>query len=142
MERSLAVLIGFLVSENMMNIVPNLMVVALDRLISDHRPIILMQSNVDFSLTPFKLYNSWLSVPEFDSMVIKVWDQSHGISGPNAMLVFKDKMKHLKSNIKLWAHQFNAKKSEEKVQLSSIIADIERDLEAGLGSSSLRSQHK
>lgn len=132
----------FLVSEDLMNIVPNLMVVSLDRLISDHRPIILMQSNVDFGPTPFKLYNSWLSVPEFDNMVIKVWDQSHGISGPNAMLVFKDKMKHLKSNIKLWAHQFNVKKSEEKVQLSSKIADVERDLEAGLGSSSLHSRCK
>ncbi|GKD71579.1 hypothetical protein Tco_1325669, partial [Tanacetum coccineum] len=54
------------------------------------------------------------------------WDQSHGISGPNAMLVFK----HLKSNIQLWARKFNASKSEEKVQLSSKIGDIERDLEA------------
>ncbi|GJX88119.1 reverse transcriptase domain-containing protein [Tanacetum coccineum] len=59
------------------------------------------------------------------------WDQSHGISGSNAMLVFKDKMKHLKSNIQLWARKFNASKSEEKVQLSSKIGDIERDLEAG-----------
>ncbi|GJZ69095.1 hypothetical protein Tco_0632645 [Tanacetum coccineum] len=47
----------FLVSEDVINIVPNLMALAIDMLISDHRPIILMQSNVDFSLTPFKLYN-------------------------------------------------------------------------------------
>ncbi|PWA89116.1 reverse transcriptase domain, Reverse transcriptase zinc-binding domain protein [Artemisia annua] len=63
-------------------------------------------------------------------------------SNGEKLSLFKDKMKHLKSNIKLWAHQFNAKKSEEKVQLSSKIADIERDLEAGLGSSSLHSQRK
>ncbi|GJX89985.1 RNA-directed DNA polymerase, eukaryota, reverse transcriptase zinc-binding domain protein [Tanacetum coccineum] len=91
---------------------------------------------------PFKFYNSWLFIPDFDGMVTKVWDQSHGISGPNAMLVFKDKMKHLKSNIKLWARKFNASKSEEKVQLSSKIADVERDLEAGLGSSSLHFRRK
>ncbi|GKA23566.1 RNA-directed DNA polymerase, eukaryota [Tanacetum coccineum] len=88
----------FLLSEDVTNIVPNLMVVSLDRLISDHRPIILMQSNVDFGPTPFKFYNSWLSILDFDGMVTKVWDQSH--------------------------------------------ADIERDLEAGLGSSSLHSQRK
>ncbi|GKF56123.1 RNA-directed DNA polymerase, eukaryota, reverse transcriptase zinc-binding domain protein, partial [Tanacetum coccineum] len=81
----------FLLSEDVTNIVPNLMAVSLDRLISDHRPIILMQSNVDFGPTLFKFYNSWLSIPDFDGMVTKVWDQSHGISGPNAMLVFKDK---------------------------------------------------
>ncbi|GJZ86688.1 RNA-directed DNA polymerase, eukaryota, reverse transcriptase zinc-binding domain protein [Tanacetum coccineum] len=68
--------------------------------------------------------------------------QYHGISGPNAMLVFKDKMKHLKSNIKLWARQFNALKSEEKAQLYSKLTEIERDLEAGLGSSALHSRRK
>ncbi|GKC60364.1 putative RNA-directed DNA polymerase, eukaryota, reverse transcriptase zinc-binding domain protein [Tanacetum coccineum] len=51
-------------------------------------------------------------------------------------------MKHLKSNIQLWARKFNASKSEEKVQLSSKIGDIERELEAGLGSSSLHSRRK
>ncbi|GJR74610.1 RNA-directed DNA polymerase, eukaryota, reverse transcriptase zinc-binding domain protein [Tanacetum coccineum] len=131
----------FLLSEDVTNIVPNLMAVSLDRLISDHRPIILMQSNVDFGLTPFNFYNSWLSFLDFDGMVTKVWNQSHGISGPNAMLVFKDK-RHLKSNIKLWARKFNASKSEEKVQLSSKIVDIKRDLEAGSGSSSLCSRRK
>ncbi|GKC69668.1 hypothetical protein Tco_1115551, partial [Tanacetum coccineum] len=82
-----------------------------------------------------------MKAQEFDNLIIKAWDQSHGISGPNAMLVFKDKMKHLKSNIKLWARQFNTLKSEEKVQLYSKLAEVERDLEAGLGSSSLHSRH-
>ncbi|GKC14342.1 hypothetical protein Tco_1011124 [Tanacetum coccineum] len=71
------------------------------------------------------LHNSWLSILKFDNIIIKAWDQSHGISGPNAMLVFKDKMKHLKSNIKLWARQFNALKSEEKVWLYSKLAEVE-----------------
>ncbi|GKA62579.1 RNA-directed DNA polymerase, eukaryota [Tanacetum coccineum] len=93
----------FLLSEDVTNIVPNLMAFSLDRLISDHRPIILMQSNVDFGPTPFKFYNSWLSIPDFDGMTRKL----------------------------------NASKSEEKGQLSSKIAEIERDLEAGLGSSTL-----
>ncbi|GJV44428.1 RNA-directed DNA polymerase, eukaryota, reverse transcriptase zinc-binding domain protein [Tanacetum coccineum] len=124
----------FLLSEDVTNIVPNLMAFSLDMLISDHRPIILMQSNVDFDPTPFKFYNSWLSIPDFDGMVTKVSNQSHG---PNAMLMFKDKVKHLKSNIKVWTRKLNASKSEEKGQLSSKIAKIERDLEAGLGSSTL-----
>nr|GEZ01087.1 cytochrome P450 [Tanacetum cinerariifolium] len=76
-----------LVSEDVMNIVLNLMAISIDRLISDHRPIILKQSNIDFGSIPFKLYNSWLSISKFDNMITKAWDQSHGISGPNDMLL-------------------------------------------------------
>nr|GEW52145.1 RNA-directed DNA polymerase, eukaryota [Tanacetum cinerariifolium] len=64
----------FLISEGVMEDIPNIKVTAIERLWSDHSPILLHSKKADFGPSPFKLYNSWLSRDRFDDIVKSMWD--------------------------------------------------------------------
>ncbi|GKD54513.1 RNA-directed DNA polymerase, eukaryota, reverse transcriptase zinc-binding domain protein [Tanacetum coccineum] len=59
----------FLISEDVTIRLPDVRITALDRLWSDHNPILLHIDKTDFGLTPFKLYNSWLLRDGFDNLI-------------------------------------------------------------------------
>ncbi|GJZ27134.1 hypothetical protein Tco_0571387 [Tanacetum coccineum] len=48
---------------------PDVWVTAIDRLWSDHNPILLHVSKSDFGPTPFKLFHSWLLRDSFDEII-------------------------------------------------------------------------
>ncbi|GKB60050.1 putative RNA-directed DNA polymerase, eukaryota, reverse transcriptase zinc-binding domain protein [Tanacetum coccineum] len=54
-------------------ILPDIYITALDRLWSDHTPILFHISKSDFGPIPFKLYNSWLSRDGFDDAIKAAW---------------------------------------------------------------------
>nr|GEW21081.1 putative RNA-directed DNA polymerase, eukaryota, reverse transcriptase zinc-binding domain protein [Tanacetum cinerariifolium]GEW21165.1 putative RNA-directed DNA polymerase, eukaryota, reverse transcriptase zinc-binding domain protein [Tanacetum cinerariifolium] len=45
--------------------------ICLDRHLSDHRPILLCEVNLDFGPTPFRFYHSWFNYDGFDAMILK-----------------------------------------------------------------------
>ncbi|GJY06769.1 hypothetical protein Tco_0373823 [Tanacetum coccineum] len=53
---------------------PDVRITALDRLWSDHNPILLHIDKTDFGPTPFKLYNSWLLRDDFDNLIKEEWE--------------------------------------------------------------------
>ncbi|XP_021994938.1 uncharacterized protein LOC110891539 [Helianthus annuus] len=105
---------------------------ALPRYLSDHSPIMLKSASLDYGPTPFRFYNSWLDVPDFDK-VVKELEESFVFDGPpDIRLAYK--LKHFKEGIKQWV-KVN-KKSEEvkfescKSELSLLDEILEqRDLE-------------
>ena len=46
----------FLISDNLMCDFPSMSAIALDRFLSDHRPILLRESHYDYGPSPFKFY--------------------------------------------------------------------------------------
>lgn len=72
----------------------------MDRSLSDHCPIILDMSSKNWGPRPFHFFNAWLSHPGFDSFVEERW-RSYAVSG-RAGFVLKEKLKLLKSDLKLW----------------------------------------
>nr|GEU73526.1 RNA-directed DNA polymerase, eukaryota, reverse transcriptase zinc-binding domain protein [Tanacetum cinerariifolium] len=52
----------FLVSESLMNNSPNLSAITLERYLSDHRPILLRELNVDYGPTPFRFFHHWIEM--------------------------------------------------------------------------------
>ncbi|XP_021986013.1 uncharacterized protein LOC110882246 [Helianthus annuus] len=50
---------------------PNATVLALDRVASDHRPIILSTVQSDFGHIPFRFFNSWFELPGFLDFVLQ-----------------------------------------------------------------------
>ncbi|GJX27138.1 putative RNA-directed DNA polymerase, eukaryota, reverse transcriptase zinc-binding domain protein [Tanacetum coccineum] len=128
----------FLISDNLAAALPNMHATAMNRMISDHRAIILQHSDMDFGPIPFKLFNSWLQAPDFDDVIRNAWENFQCKDGSNTQIMFKDKMKHLKNIIKVWAKNFNASKGIEKELLMQSIADAESILEAGGGDQVLR----
>ncbi|GJT82117.1 RNA-directed DNA polymerase, eukaryota, reverse transcriptase zinc-binding domain protein [Tanacetum coccineum] len=59
----------FLISEEVVEALPDVRVTAIDRLWSDHNPILLHVSKFDFGPTPFKLFHSWLLHDSFDKVI-------------------------------------------------------------------------
>ncbi|KAK2445049.1 hypothetical protein QL285_016023 [Trifolium repens] len=71
-----------------------------NRDISDHCPIWLLHSNLNWGPKPFKFNNCWLDHPEFYSFVQNTWEGSV-VQGKKAF-VLKEKMKRLKLALKKW----------------------------------------
>ncbi|GKD60491.1 hypothetical protein Tco_1298000 [Tanacetum coccineum] len=59
----------FLILEEVYEALPDVRVTAIDRLWSDHNPILLHVSKSDFGPTPFKLFHSWLLRDSFDEVI-------------------------------------------------------------------------
>nr|GEU96281.1 RNA-directed DNA polymerase, eukaryota [Tanacetum cinerariifolium] len=91
----------FLIFENLFNSCPNITAITLDRYISDHRPILLRESYLDYGPSPFKFYHYWLKTKGFDKLVSDTWRDTP-IGAKNAMNSLSSKLKYLKSKIKDW----------------------------------------
>ncbi|KAJ0757712.1 putative RNA-directed DNA polymerase [Helianthus annuus] len=79
---------------------PNASVLALDRVASDHRPIVLSTVQSDFGHIPFRFFNSWFEFPGFLDFVLQKCG-SFSFSGPGD-LALAIKLRWLKNNIKSW----------------------------------------
>ncbi|GKB11447.1 putative RNA-directed DNA polymerase, eukaryota, reverse transcriptase zinc-binding domain protein [Tanacetum coccineum] len=73
------------------------------------------------------------AAPDFDDVIRNAWENFQCKDGSNTQITFKDKMKHLKNIIKVYAS-----KGIEKELLMQSIADAESILEAGGGDQVLR----
>nr|GEV54989.1 RNA-directed DNA polymerase, eukaryota [Tanacetum cinerariifolium] len=58
----------FLISEGLLARFPYIYALCLDKHLSDHRPILLHELNVDYGPTPFHFFQSWSSRKGFDKM--------------------------------------------------------------------------
>nr|GEX27840.1 RNA-directed DNA polymerase, eukaryota [Tanacetum cinerariifolium] len=91
----------FLVSGGIFLIFPSIVAVCLDRLLSDHCPIILCEVQADFGPIPFRFYHYWISLEGFDAMVEQTW-RSFSHNDANRMIRFKKKIQDLKVRIRAW----------------------------------------
>ncbi|GJV54696.1 RNA-directed DNA polymerase, eukaryota [Tanacetum coccineum] len=66
----------FLISEGLLALFPSISALCLDKHLSDHRPILLRELNVDYGPMPFRFFHSWSSYKGFDKMVEDSWKNS------------------------------------------------------------------
>nr|GFB57043.1 RNA-directed DNA polymerase, eukaryota [Tanacetum cinerariifolium] len=59
----------FLVFESLMNRCPNISAITLERYLSDHRPILLRELNVDYGPSPFRFFHYWIEMEGFCMIV-------------------------------------------------------------------------
>lgn len=116
-------------NKDFLNVCPNILMTALDDIISDHRPLLLFQKDLDYGPTPFKLYNSWLLHEDFDQLVTNSWSSPIHDSPASHFVSLKDKLKGLKFKIKNWRSDSKNKRGPDDIK-----ADIARiDLQIGNG---------
>ena len=94
----------YLVSDNFLEYFPHITGVVLEKGTSDHRPILLKDSHVDYGPTPFRFFHSWLELEGFHELVVNTWTND-GLSNENGMVQFKKKLHHLKHVIRGWLGQ-------------------------------------
>ncbi|GJY46090.1 RNA-directed DNA polymerase, eukaryota [Tanacetum coccineum] len=91
----------FLISKNLLITCPNITAITLERYLSDHRPILLRESQFDYGSIPFRFYHHWFDVEGFDKFVKDTWRDAP-VTDSNAMYAMVTKLKYLKWKIRDW----------------------------------------
>ncbi|KAD3642329.1 hypothetical protein E3N88_31553 [Mikania micrantha] len=129
----------FLVCGGFVSQWPNATVTALDREVSDHCPLILKTSEVDFGPTPFKFFNTWLKKDGIDDIVNQAALSSLVIGQPDVVLLAK--LRNIKKAIRLWSAKEKEKEMgrlaecKNKANVLSLKAEIEPLSESELSES-------
>ncbi|GJV30199.1 RNA-directed DNA polymerase, eukaryota [Tanacetum coccineum] len=120
----------FLVSEGIISHYSSVTTMCLDRHLSDHRPILLKEVDVDFGPTPFRIFHSWFNREGFDAMVNLAWN-SFTHSDSNHLIRFKKKLQALKVVIRDWIKEQNALQYGAKRGILEELTDIDKRLDQG-----------
>ncbi|XP_071741238.1 uncharacterized protein [Rutidosis leptorrhynchoides] len=126
----------FLVSEKFFQLWEELSVLALERKLSDHCPIILRDRVIDFGPKPINVFDDWLDVEGADQVISSAWNER--VEGWRLDIVFRLKLKKVKMALKEWckdkfgrldadiADLQNAANNWEKIAESRILSDDKR----------------
>nr|GEU58439.1 RNA-directed DNA polymerase, eukaryota, reverse transcriptase zinc-binding domain protein [Tanacetum cinerariifolium] len=77
--------------------------VALDRKLSDHCPIVLLDKGLDFGPKPFRFFDAWMEETDFQELVRNAWMESVSTSNPDCVL--RGKLKNVKMALKAWSKE-------------------------------------
>ncbi|GJT29058.1 RNA-directed DNA polymerase, eukaryota [Tanacetum coccineum] len=124
----------FHVSDNLQRTCPNLSSLTLDRFLSDHRPILLRELNIDYGPTPFCFFHNWFELEGFDAFVADTW-QNITITESNAMIKLAKKLKMLKGHIRQWVKGKKDNATSLRKELKTKLAAIDTLIDKGVSSS-------
>ncbi|GKE63152.1 RNA-directed DNA polymerase, eukaryota [Tanacetum coccineum] len=101
----------FLLNENFNDLWGNPSVVALDRKLLDHCPMVIKDVELDFGPKPFRIFNVRMEEPDFISVIEEAWRKDVRSSRPDC--VFRDRLKNIKASLKIWStERFNGHKEK------------------------------
>nr|GEU61438.1 RNA-directed DNA polymerase, eukaryota, reverse transcriptase zinc-binding domain protein [Tanacetum cinerariifolium] len=109
-----------LMSEDVLVTNSDLKAISLNRLWSDHNPILLHADKTDFGPIPFKLSHSWMQMQEFDIMIEESRNEFNNLNSGLCSSLHK-RLKHLKQCIKIWCH---ASKKQDNTRFQIIQAKM------------------
>nr|GEV59999.1 RNA-directed DNA polymerase, eukaryota, reverse transcriptase zinc-binding domain protein [Tanacetum cinerariifolium] len=120
----------FLISEEVVEALPDVRVTDIDRLWSDHNPILLHVFKSDFGPTPFKLFHSWLLRDSFDKVIkaelSKLEEHNFG-----KKLLSHEKFRLLEARIKQWHSKIKTSDRVTKYDNLQLIKSTEEKIKAG-----------
>nr|GEW10654.1 hypothetical protein [Tanacetum cinerariifolium] len=93
----------FLVSEGFKNKWGNLSMVVLDTRISNHRLIVLKDTDVNFSLKSFRVFDIWLKEADIENVVLRGWNKE--VKSNMSDSRFRDKLRNVKLELKDWSRK-------------------------------------
>ena len=111
----------FLLSPGLLDSLPRLSALVLEKKVPYHRPILLREQKLDYGAYPFRVFHSWFLFPGFDDLVKSVWMQ-HDDFGSHPMTRFKKKLQLLKSKIRVWI-------AERRYMTTSRRAILQKDID-------------
>ncbi|GJW50327.1 RNA-directed DNA polymerase, eukaryota, reverse transcriptase zinc-binding domain protein [Tanacetum coccineum] len=127
----------FLISERIAEDIPEIKVTAIDRMWSDHSPILLNIKKDDFGPSLFKFYNTWLNRDGFDDIIKSTWASMDTGNGNNNISSHVQ-LKGLKTAIKKWQVDVRNNDRSQKHATLFEIKDIEKKIDDGSASNSDR----
>nr|GFA67258.1 hypothetical protein [Tanacetum cinerariifolium] len=98
--------------------------------LSDHRPILLKETHVDYGHIPFRLYHSWFLEDDFHC-VIEDSCNNDGIYAINSMILLKNKLNFLKQRLKEWSSIKRKNKDYDRKVIQDSLIEIDLRLDKG-----------
>ncbi|GJV51230.1 RNA-directed DNA polymerase, eukaryota, reverse transcriptase zinc-binding domain protein [Tanacetum coccineum] len=125
----------FLILEDVIDLLSDIRITALDRIWSDHNLILLHVDKINFGPSPFKLYNSWLLRDDFDDLIKSKWDS---IDSNNSGFPIKCYEKFCILKAKIWQWNNNNKTIERNRKVAALeeLSSIEKKIDEGSASPS------
>ncbi|GJW58701.1 RNA-directed DNA polymerase, eukaryota, reverse transcriptase zinc-binding domain protein [Tanacetum coccineum] len=121
----------FLISEEVLSLLPDIKITSLDRLWSDHTLILLHCNKCDFGPVPFKIYHSWFTREGIDEVITF---EFNNLANPTIgrKLIFHEKLKELKPKIKQWVSITKSNKHTRKHVVMKDLRILYDKIDAGL----------
>ncbi|GJV12474.1 RNA-directed DNA polymerase, eukaryota [Tanacetum coccineum] len=113
-----------------MELFPHLSAICLDKNLSDHRPILLRETSIDYGPSPFQFFHSWFTMEGFDSFVENTW-KSLNIVEDNGLIRLKKKLQALKNAIKAWSKEAKKKSNEKKFTIQHNLFENDKLIDHG-----------
>nr|GEW53989.1 putative RNA-directed DNA polymerase, eukaryota, reverse transcriptase zinc-binding domain protein [Tanacetum cinerariifolium] len=105
-------------------------VTVLDRVWSDHRPILLHSKTTDFGPIPFKKFHSWFDRKDFDIVVKEAWN-SLSVTNVGSTMALHIKVKELKAQLKLWYSRTKVSEVSKKNSILISLKSLDDKIDAG-----------
>ncbi|GKB97671.1 RNA-directed DNA polymerase, eukaryota [Tanacetum coccineum] len=118
----------FLISEGLMAMNPTLSGLCLDRHLSDHHPIIMFKSILDYGPTPFRMFHSWFEMEGFDKFMEDSW-HSMDVEDSNGLIRMKKKLQCLKSAMKTSVKDSKLKKNKAKSYVQDKLTEVDKHID-------------
>ncbi|XP_071726764.1 uncharacterized protein [Rutidosis leptorrhynchoides] len=91
----------FLVSDQFLSMWEDISMMALERNLSDHCPIVMRDKNEDFGPKPLKFFDMWMEFKEMEPLIVEAWNKK--VVGQRMDCVFRDKLKNVKEALRKWS---------------------------------------
>ncbi|KAK9066572.1 hypothetical protein SSX86_013895 [Deinandra increscens subsp. villosa] len=91
---------------------------------SDHRPIILKLTGLDYGPVPFRFFSVWMECPGFQEMVDKALEGFNGVG--RADIILKEKLKRIKQAIKSWNADLRKKERRVEEELTGVCSRFDQ----------------
>ncbi|GKB86994.1 RNA-directed DNA polymerase, eukaryota, partial [Tanacetum coccineum] len=115
----------FLISESLMSLCPNMSAVSLDRYLSDHRPILLRETQFDYAPIPFRFFHYRFEIEGFDKFMEDTWKEAP-MQESNAVDSLMKKLKYLKQTIRKWHKEKKKSTHTSRSSLKQDLADLDK----------------
>ncbi|GJR52782.1 RNA-directed DNA polymerase, eukaryota [Tanacetum coccineum] len=122
----------FFVSNNLFNTCPHISAITLDRYLSDHRPILLRETDFDFGPVPFRFFHHWLELEGFTKFVSETWNIAP-VDTSNGMRNMMGKLKFLKSKIRVWVKSNRCERKVLSDNLKEELRLVDEAIDKGSG---------
>ncbi|GKE49331.1 RNA-directed DNA polymerase, eukaryota, partial [Tanacetum coccineum] len=120
----------FLILEGLLIKFPHLSGLCLERHLSDHRPIIMFESKLDYGPIPFRIFHSWFLMEGFDKFVEDKW-KSMNVMDLNGLIRLKKKLQLLKNEIKAWIKERRKYINEAKFSTKCMLTEVDKLIDQG-----------
>nr|GEV69916.1 RNA-directed DNA polymerase, eukaryota, reverse transcriptase zinc-binding domain protein [Tanacetum cinerariifolium] len=125
----LSTLDRFLISDGILLAHSYMQVSVLDRVWSNHNPILLHCTKFNFGLIPFKLFHSWFDRNGLDDVVKEAW-KKNSIDVHGSVMSFHDELRGLKAHCKLWYSRTNDCKYSRKKSILDSLRTLDEKIDA------------